>query len=92
VAIHTSVESVTTTAAAITGNIASFGRGQSILVTWLTGQDVYLGGSDVLGSGTAHLGYVINSANPTFQVQTDEALYAITATSTATVHVFRTRG
>jgi hypothetical protein len=56
----------------------------------LSGQDVYLGGADVLGSGTTHLGYLINAANPTFQVKTDGPLYAITASSTATVHVFRT--
>jgi hypothetical protein len=92
VAIHTSVKTVTTTAAAITGDIGAFGRGQSILVTWLTGSDVYLGGVDVEASGTTHLGALINASNPTFAVQTDEALYARVAASTATVHVFRTRG
>jgi hypothetical protein len=92
VAIHTSVKTVTTTAAAITGDIGAFGRGQSILITWLSGSGVYLGGPTVASTGTDNLGALINADNPTFAIQTDEAIYAKVESSTATVHVFRTRG
>ena len=88
--IHTSIKTVTTTASAMTGQKVTDGYEQSIQVKWLTGSDVYLGGSDVEASGTAHIGTLINADNPTFQVRTDQPLYARVAASTATVHVFRT--
>jgi hypothetical protein len=92
VAIHTSKKTVTTTASAMTGTRVTGGLEQSIQVTWISGSDVYLGGPTVETSGTDNIGHIINADNPTFQVKTDEALYARVASSTAVVHVFRTLG
>lgn len=89
-AIHTGLVDVDTTAAAITGSPPSVGDPESISVQWVSGSDVYLGGPDVSASADETLGRAVSETKPLFECVTTEPLYAVVASSTAVVHVFRT--